>query len=221
MWDLVPWPGIEPRLPELGVWSISYCTTREVLGYGTLSIVQRIWEKWVRMDLSRVIRSNSSGKKETAALAKWFRSVQSLSPVQLFATLGLQYCRLPRPSPTPRGCSNSGPSSQWCHPTISSSVIPFSSCLQSFPASGSFQMSQFFTSGGQTIGVSASTSVLSMNTQDWFPLGLTFGSPCSLRDSQESSPTPQFKHIDSLALSFLNSPTLTFMHNYWKNQRFD
>ena len=69
--------------------------------------------------------------------------------------------------------SNSCPSSQWCHPTISSSIVPFSSCLQSFPATGSFPMSQFFTSGGQSIGVSASTSVLSINTQDWFPLGWT------------------------------------------------
>ena len=85
----------------------------------------------------------------------------------------LQHARLPCPSPTPRAHSNSCPSSQWCHPTISSSVTPFSSCLQSFPASGSFPMSQFFTSGGQDIEVSASTSVLPMNIQDWFPLGLT------------------------------------------------
>ena len=84
---------------------------------------------------------------------------------------GLQHARLPCPSPTPRACSNSCPSSWWCHPTISSSVIPFSSCLQSFPASGSFPMSQFFTSGDQSIGASA--SVLPMNIQDWFPLGLT------------------------------------------------
>ena len=86
---------------------------------------------------------------------------------------GLQHARPPCPSPTPRVSSNSCPSSQWCHPTISSSVIPFSSPLQPFPASGSFQMSQLFTSGGQSIGVSASTSVLPMNTQDWSPLGWT------------------------------------------------
>ena len=86
---------------------------------------------------------------------------------------GLQHTRPPGPSPTPRACSNSCPSSQWCHPTISSSVVPFSSCLQSFPASGSFQMTQFFASGGQSIGVSASASVLPMNIQDWFPLGWT------------------------------------------------
>ena len=106
---------------------------------------------------------------------------------------GLQHARPPCPSPTPGVYSNSRPLSQWCHPTVSSSVIPFSSCLQSFPASGSFQMCQLFASGGQSIGVSASTSVLPMNTQDWSPLGWTIGSPCSPRDSQESSPTPQFK----------------------------
>ena len=85
----------------------------------------------------------------------------------------LQHGRLPCPSPAPGVYSNSCPLSQWCHPTISSSVIPFSSLLQSFPESGSFPMSQFVASGGQSIGVSASASVLPMNTQDWFPLGWT------------------------------------------------
>ena len=84
-----------------------------------------------------------------------------------------QHTRPPCPSPSPRVHSDSRPSSRWCHPTISSSVIPFSSHLQSFPASGAFQMSQFFTSGGQSIRVSYSTSVLPMNIQDWFPLGWT------------------------------------------------
>ena len=86
---------------------------------------------------------------------------------------GLQHTRLPWPSPTPGACSNLCPLSQWCHPTILSSFFPFSSCLQSFPASGSLQTSQFFTSGGQRIGVSASASVLPMNIQDWFPFGWT------------------------------------------------
>ena len=86
---------------------------------------------------------------------------------------GLQHTRPPCPSSTPTVYSNSCPLSQWCHPTISSSVIPFSSCLQFFPASGSVQKSQFFVSGGQSIGVSASASVLPVNIQDWFPLGLT------------------------------------------------
>ena len=86
---------------------------------------------------------------------------------------GLQHADLPCPSPSPGDCSNSYPLSKWCHPTISSSVVPFSSGLWSFPASGSFLMSQFFTSGGQSIGASASASVLPMNTQDWSPLGWT------------------------------------------------
>ena len=101
-----------------------------------------------------------------------FSSVQSLSNVQLFAT---PWTAAPQPSlsPTPGVHPNSCPLSQWSHPTISSSVIPFSSCLQSFPASGSFQMKQLFTSGSQSIGVSASTSVLPIKTQDWSPLGWT------------------------------------------------
>ena len=99
-------------------------------------------------------------------------SVQLFSCVPLFATHGLQHTRLPCPLPTARVYSNSCPLSRWCHPTISSPVIPFS-CLQSFPASGSFPASQFFTSGGQSIEVSASASVLPMNFQDWFPLGCT------------------------------------------------
>ena len=106
---------------------------------------------------------------------------------------GLQHAKPPFPSPTPGVHSSSYPLSQWCHPTISYSVITFSSHLQSFPASGSIQMSQLFTSGGQSIGISASISVFPMNIQDWFPLDGLVGSPCSPRDSWESSPTPQFK----------------------------
>ena len=108
-------------------------------------------------------------------------------------THGLQHDRLPCPSPNPGACSNSCLFSQWCHPTISSSVVPLSSCLQSFPASGSFQMSQFFTSGGQNIGASVSPSLLPMKNQDWFSLGLTGLISLCPRNSQESSPTPQLK----------------------------
>ena len=104
------------------------------------------------------------------------------------------------------------PFSWWCHPTTSSSVIPFSSHLQSFPASGSFHMSQFFTSGGRSIGVSASTSVLLMNIQDWFSWGWTGLISLLPKDSQESSPTPQFKSIKSSVLSFLYILTLTYIH---------
>ena len=116
---------------------------------------------------------------------------------------GLQYTRLPGPSISPRVCSNSCPLSQWCHPTISSSVTPFSSCPQSFPASGSFPMSWLFISGGQSIGVSASTSVLPMNIQGWFPLDWLVWSSCCPRGSQKCSPAPQFKRINFLAFSFL------------------
>ena len=98
--------------------------------------------------------------------------VQLLSRVRLFVT-PRKHARLPGPSPSPGACSNSCPLSRWCHPTISFSVVPFFYCPQSFPASGSFQMSQFFTSGGRSIGVLASTLVLPMNTQDWSPLEWT------------------------------------------------
>ena len=134
---------------------------------------------------------------------------------------GLQHIRLPCPSPNPSACSNSCPSSWWCHATISSSVVPFSSHLQSFPASGSFLMSQFFALGGQSIGVSASTSVLPMNIQDWFPLGLTGWISSQSKGLSKVSPTPQFKSITSSALSFLYSPTLTSIHDHWKNHSLD
>ena len=158
-------------------------------------------------------------------LRDWFMPVQFNSVTQSCPTLcdpgRLQHARPPCPSTTPGVCSNSCPLSWWCHPTMSSSVIPFSSRLQSFPASGAFPMSQFFALGGQSIGVSASISVLPMNIQDWSPLGWTVGSPCSPRDSQESSPTPKFNSINSSTLSFLYSPTLTSIHDHWKNQSFD
>ena len=134
---------------------------------------------------------------------------------------GLQHARLPCPSPTPRAYSNSCPLSRWCHPTISSSVIPFSSCLQSFPASGSFPTSQFFASCGQSIGASASALVLSMNVQDWFILGWT--GLISLQSkglSRVFSKTTVQKHQ-----SFSTQPSLwsncTSIHEYWKNHSFD
>ena len=131
---------------------------------------------------------------------------------------GLQHARPSCPSPTPRGYSNSCPSCQWCHPTISSSVVPFSG-LRCFPASGSFPMSQF-SSGGQSTGVSASTSVLPMNIKDWSPLGKTRWISLQSKALSKSSPTLQFKSINSLALSFLYSPTLISIHDYWKNHSF-
>ena len=153
-------------------------------------------------------------------MASWVRLSRSFVSDSL-RPHGPQHARPPCPSPTPRACSNSCLLSQWCHPTISSSVIPFSSCLQSFPASGSFPVSQFLASGGQSTGASASTSVLPMNIQDWFPLGFTgLISLQSKRLSRIFSNT-QFKSINSLVLSFLYSPTLTSIHDHWKNHSFD
>ena len=130
----------------------------------------------------------------------------------------IQHARLPCPSPTPKACSNSCPSSQWCHPTVSSSVVPFSSCFQSFLASGSFPVSQFFTSGGQSIG-SFSFSISPSNEysglisfkMDWLDL-------LAVQGTLESSPTPQFKSINSSALSFLHSPTVTTIYKICKQQ---
>ena len=128
-----------------------------------------------------------------------------------------QHTRLPYLSPTDGVYPNPCPLNRWCHPTISSSVVPLSSCPQSFPASGSFQMSQFFVSGSQSIGALASASVLPMNIKDWFPLRLT-GFICSPRDSQDSSLALLFEIINSWVFSFLYGPTLTSIHDYWKNQ---
>ena len=121
-----------------------------------------VWQSWKK-------KKKASFHLEMLSTVQFSRSVvsDSLRPP------GLQHARLPCPLPTPGACSNSYPLSWWCHSNTSSSVIPFSSCLQSFPASGSFQMSQFFISGGQSIGVLASESVLPKNIQDWFPLGWT------------------------------------------------
>ena len=132
------------------------------------------------------------------------------------------HARPPCPSPTPGAFSNSCPSSQWCHPTISSSVIPFSFRLQPFPALGSFPMSQFFASSGQSIGVSASTSVLTMNIQDWFPLGWTGLISLQSKGLSRvfSNTTVQKKSILQHS-AFFNNATLTFIHDYWKNHSFD
>ena len=150
-----------------------------------------------------------------------FSSVQSLSHVWLFATLW-----------TAAHQASLSITNSWSLLKLMSteSVMPsnhFIHChsllliSQSAPALRSFPMNQFFTSGGQNIGISASASVLPMNIQDWFPLGWLVGSPCSPKDSQESSPTPQFKSINSSVLRFLYSPTLTSIHDYWKNHSFE
>ena len=134
---------------------------------------------------------------------------------------GLQHTRAPCLSSTPGGYPNSCPLSQWCHLTISSSVIPIFTCLQSFPASGSFPMSQLFVSGGQSIGVSALTSVLPMNIQDWSPLGWTGWISLQSKGLSRVFSNTTVQTINSSVLSFLYSPTLTSMHDYWKNHSLD
>ena len=133
----------------------------------------------------------------------------------------LQHARPRCPSPTLRVYSNSFPMNRWCHPTISSSVVPFSSCPQSFPASGSFPSVSSSHQVAEVLEFQLQHQSLQwIFRTDFFSDGLV-GSPCSPRDSQKSSPTPEFKGIYSSVLSFLYSPTLTSIHDYWKNYSFD
>ena len=147
----------------------------------------------------------------------WKVVIQSQSHVWLWSH-GQQYTRLPHPSlyPAVSSClfvhSDLCPLSQWCHPTISSSVAPFFSCPHSFPASGSFPTSQLFTSNGQSIGALASRSILPMNIEGWNSIGLT-GTPKGL---SRVSPAPQLKSINPSALRFLDGPALTFIYDYWE-----
>ena len=157
--------------------------------YATLYKIMIIFVTFCSVQFSRSVVSNSL----------WPHELQHTSP--------------PCPLPTLGVYSNSCPSSRWYHPAVSPSIVPFSSCPQSLPASESFPMSQLFAWDGQNTGVSALASVLPMNTQDW--------SPCTPRVFQESSPTPQFKSINSSALSFLHSPTLTSIHDHRKNHSLD
>ena len=165
---------------------------------------------------SQRVRHNWS---DIACMTIFFSSVQFRLSVMSnsLRPQGLQDARAPCPSPTPGVYSNSCPLNRWYHPTILSSVVPFSSCPQSFPASGYFPRSQLFTSVDQSIGVSASTSVLPMNIQDWFPLGWTGWIPLQSKGlSRVFSNTTVQKHQ-----FFLYSPTLTSIHGYWKNHSFD
>ena len=131
---------------------------------------------------------------------------------------GLRHTTLPCPSSSPGVCWNSCPLSPWCNLNISSNVALFSSCPQSFPSSGSFPVGQLFASGGQWFVVSATASVLPMNTQDWAPLGWTGWISLQSKDSQESPPSPQFKSINSSVPSLLCGPTVTSIHDHWKKQ---
>ena len=133
----------------------------------------------------------------------------------------LQHTRLLCPLTTPRACSNSCSSSQWCHPTISSSVVPFSSHFQSFPASGSFPMSQLFTSDGQSTGVSASASVLPMNTQDWSPLEWTGWISLQSKGLSRVFSNTTVQNHQFFSTQLFYSPTLISIHDYWKNHSLD
>ena len=129
--------------------------------------------------------------------------------------------RLPCPSPSPEVCPNACSLHQWCHPAISSSDILFSFCPQSFPGSGTFPLSQLFTSDDQNTGVSASASALPMSIQDWFHWRSTSWSPCCPRDSQEYSPAPQFTGTNSSMLVPLYGPVLTTVHDHWEEHSHD
>ena len=178
-------------------------------------------------DLTHILATPALAGGFLTSSATWeapLSSDQSLSPVWLFETEWTAAFQASLFITKSRACSNSCPSSQGCHSTFSSSVIPFFSNLQSFPAWGSLTVSQFFASSGQSIGVSSSASVLPVNIQDWFPLGLTglmHGDMQSNRLSRDFSDTTVQQHLNFLALSFLYGTTLTSIHDCWKNHNLD
>ena len=174
------------------------CALCEVIGIQGWNFTGNEWVTW---------------KQEYSLLLLFTRSVVSNS----LWPHGLQHARLPCPLPSFRVCSNSCPVSQWCHPTIFSSVVPFSSCLQSFPASGSFPVSWLFTSGGQSIGASVSASILPMSIQGWFPLGLTGLISLLSRGLSRVFSSNTIPSINSLVLSLLYGPALTSIHEYCEN----
>ena len=211
----IPWTEEPCRMQSTdsqGVGGNWVCTP--TLWYERIKLSKTFWESWAFLSLLLDYSLHD---------LLWVLKVQFSCSV-LSDTLwphALQHARLPCPLPTPRACSNSCPSSQWCHPTSSSSIVPFSSCLQSFPASGSFPMSQFFPSGGQSIGVSASASVLPMNIQDWFPLEWTGWISWESKGLSRVFSNTINRKCWFFRLSFLYSPTLTSIHDYWKNHSFD
>ena len=172
------------------------------------------------------LKTKSSIKEVESTIKIWCFSYSmnshqfsSASQLCLAATLWTAACQASMSNTKSQACSNSCSLCRWCHPNVSSSVVPFFSCLQSFPASGSFPKSQLFKSGGQSTGVSA--SVFQWISMTDFLLDGLVRPPCSTKDSWESSPTPQLKCINSSVLSFLYSPILTSIHDYWKNHSFD
>ena len=186
------------------------CWCYENVAFYYWACISAVREVWLRHNARYTIPSRGSSVHFTVCTVM----SDSLQPQ------GLQHARIPCPSPTPRACSNSRPSSWWYHPTISSSVNPFSSRPQSFPASESFPVSQFFASGGQSIRASASASVLQMNIHGWFPLEWT-----GLVSLQSKGLPRGFSNttvqINSSTLSLLYGPTLTSVYNYWEKQMFN
>ena len=197
----------EPRVetykcPSVDGWTNSMCSLHSMEYYSITKKGELLTSAITRMNLEHILLLFSHS------------SCLTLRPH------GLQHARIICPSPSPGACSNSCPSSLWCHPATSYSVVPFS-CPQSFPASGSFPMSQLFTSGGQSIGASASTSVLPMNIQDWFPLGLTGVISLLSKGLSRVFSNTTVQSINSSALSLLHSPTLTSICDYMKNHSLD
>ena len=159
---------------------------------------------------------NTSREYSLISSVQFSRSVMS----NVLQPHGLQHARLPCPSPTPGACSNSCPSSQWCYLTISSSVVPFSSCLQSFPASGSFLWVSSSHQVAKILELQLQHQFFHWIFRTDFVYDWKVWSPYSPRDSQESSPAPQFKRINSLTLSLLYCPTLQSIHVHWRNHSF-
>ena len=210
------WIQVPCRRPE----NLNHWTTREVPWWMILMTLLDTTAE--RICFPR--RKQKKLSKLYSGKTKWLKSSGQFSFSVMSNSLqphGLQHARPPCLSPIHGVYSSSCPLSRWCHPTLSSSVIPFFSSLQSFPASGSFQMSQFFISGAQSIGVSASASFLPMNIQDQSPLGWTGWMSLQSKGLSRVISNPQFKSINSLLLSFLYSPTLTSIHDHWKNLSLD
>ena len=172
---------------------------------------------WVSCVGKQLLYCRTTGEALLTLLLLFSHSVESDS----LQPHGLQHPRLPCLSPSPGAWSNSCPLSWWCHQTISSSLIPFFSCLQSFPALGSFTMSQLFASGGQVLELQLQHQCFQWIFRTDFLSDWLVWFPCHPRDSQESSPTLQFKRIYSSMLSLLYGPTLTSIHDYRKNHSFD
>ena len=214
------WPlPLKKNLNSLNAFSKIFLKTR---WEGARMVVANFLMQESFVGVGQVTMSNKTVQQDECYSPFWnfFSSVHLFSCVWLFVTPWTATRQASPSITTPRDCSNSRALSH-IHLAISSSVIPFYSCLQSYPASGSFPRSQFFTSGGQRIGVQFQHQSFQWISRTQFLQDGLIGSPCHPRDSQVSSPTPQLISINSSMLSFLYSPALTSTHDYWKNHSFD